>query len=210
LAVDVLNIADGNWSALEAIKTERLAEGWERVSAGLKVKVPNERAHSVLVERSIQEQMRPVEIVDVKILSKRGGGSVLRENDAFKIRVELKRNEPVDTLNVSVNIFRSDGVYVFYQATCLDRVIRGSDQIDFVEFEFDPNPFGAGDFEVNTFATNSFSMDQGPPTDIYDKHIGQRLTIVMSRPFAFGLVNAHVPVTFLAKDDVLAAQENTL
>jgi hypothetical protein len=67
----------------------------------------------------------------------------------------------------------------------------------FMYFTFEPNLFGAGEYEITAFATNAFTAEQGPPSDIYDKHIGQRLTISLARPFAFGLVNTTVPIAFL-------------
>lgn len=198
LIADVLDVSDGNWVTLATIKEEELADGWRRVVAERRIDVPDAVAHRNLLERSTEEHKRPVEIVDVRMLTKQGPSVQFREGDAFRIAVDLKANEVVDTLNVSINIFRSDGVYVFYQASCFDRIVSGSDEISSVEFKFDPNPLGAGDYEVIAYATNSFSADQGPPTEIYDKHAGRRFAISLSRAFDCGLVHTRVPVTFVA------------
>ncbi|MBP2434202.1 ABC transporter ATP-binding protein [Bradyrhizobium elkanii] len=206
LVVDVLNVADGEWSTFSEIEVERLVGGWTRVAGELKVKVPTTVVQNDLLKRSLEEFQRPVEIADVNVVSRNGIGSSLREEDAFKIRVDLKYNEPIDSLNVSINIFRSDGVYVFYQASCFDRVVQGSDDVGSVEFSFDPNPFGAGEFEINTFVTNAFIPTQGPPTEIFDKHIGHRLKIALSRPFDCGLVNTKVPVTFLGRESAVGRE----
>ncbi|MCG2643562.1 MULTISPECIES: ABC transporter ATP-binding protein [Bradyrhizobium] len=207
LTADVLNIADGEWSRLDLRAREKQKDGWQRVVVGGKVQVPSETAHRALVERSTEEHRLPVEIVSVTVRAASGALFHLRENEPFKIQVALKRNEPVDTLNASINIFRSDGVYVFYQASCFDRTLGAADEVDLVEFEFDPNPLGAGEYEINTFVTNSFSAETGPPSDIYDKRIGERFTVALNRPFAGGLVNVKVPVSFSAKDQVASERE---
>jgi lipopolysaccharide transport system ATP-binding protein len=198
LTVDVLDVVNGQWTTLGEIESRSLSRGWKRVAVEGCLKIPDDIAKVNLIQSSIGQHKSPVEIVDVKIISDRGVGSHIRESEAFKVRVELQSNEIVETLNVSINIFRLDGVYVFYQSSCLERVVHGSDKISSVEFSFDPNPFGAGEYEITAFATNAFTAEQGPPSDIYDKHIGQRLTIALVRPFAFGLVNATVPIAFLS------------
>lgn len=197
LIADVLDVSNGSWATLDLVTKEYAADGWKRVVSEREIKVPDGVAHRSLLERSTEEHRRPIEIIDVKLMSKQGPVFKLREGDAFRIVVDLKAYEVVDTLNVSINIFRSDGVYVFYQASCFDRIVRGSEKIECVEFGFDPNPLGAGEYEITAFATNSFTAEEGPPSEIYDKHT-RVFAIALSRPFDCGLVNTRVPVSFLA------------
>jgi len=197
LIADVLDVSNGSWATLDLVSKEDAADGWKRVVAEREIKVPDGVAHRSLLERSTEEHRRPIEIIDVRLMSKQGPVFKLREGDAFRIVVDLKANEVVDTLNVSINIFRSDGVYVFYQASCFDRIVRGAEKVETVEFAFDPNPLGAGDYEITAFATNSFTAEEGPPSEIYDKHT-RVFAIALGRPFDCGLVNARVPVSFLA------------
>jgi len=121
----------------------------------------------------------------------------VRELQPFVIRASLVHHEPTPGVSVNLNIIRSDGAYVFYQPSGLD----GRNIVDFegrseVLFHFDPNPFGAGEYEVNLFAVSAFSWDNIPPSEIYDRSIGKLLFRVhLARPIPFGLVNLVVPVS---------------
>lgn len=121
----------------------------------------------------------------------------IRELQAFVIKASLIHHEATAGVSVNINIIRSDGAYVFYQPSGLD----GRNIVDFqgrseVLFHFDPNPFGAGEYEVNLFAVNAFSWDNIPPSEIYDRSIGKLVFRVhQARPIPFGLVNVVVPVS---------------
>jgi len=121
----------------------------------------------------------------------------LRELQGFVIKASLIHHEPTPGVSVNINIIRSDGAYVFYQPSGLG----GRNIVDFegrseVLFHFDPNAFGAGEYEVNLFAVNAFSWDNIPPSEIYDRSIGKLVFRVhLARPIAFGLVNLVVPVS---------------
>src|SRR5262249_24432828 len=78
------------------------------------------------------------------------------------------------------------------------------------EFEFDPNPFGYGDYELNIYAVNGFSWDNCPASEIFDRSLGeQKLRVTLARPIQFGLLNLDVPIkihldapTESARDDL--------
>ena len=121
----------------------------------------------------------------------------VRELQPFVIRTSLIHHEAMPGVSVNINIIRSDGAYVFYQPSGLD----GHNIVDFegrsdVVFHFDPNPFGAGEYEINMFAVNAFSWDNIPPSEIFDRSVGKLVFRVhQARPIPFGLVNLVVPVS---------------
>jgi hypothetical protein len=121
----------------------------------------------------------------------------VKELQPFDIRTSLIHHEAMPGVSVNINIIRSDGAYVFYQPSGLD----GHNIVDFegrsdVVFHFDPNPFGAGEYEINMFAVNAFSWDNIPPSEIFDRSIGKLVFRVhQARPIPFGLVNLVVPVS---------------
>jgi lipopolysaccharide transport system ATP-binding protein len=121
----------------------------------------------------------------------------VNELQPFLIRVSLEHHEPLAAVSVNLNIIRSDGAYVFYQPSGLDdrNIVnfRGRSE---VRFRFDPNPFGCGDYEANVFATNGFSWQNIPPSEIFDRSVGNLVFRVnLARPISFGLINLIVPVS---------------
>src|SRR5207249_2693382 len=131
---------------------------------------------------------KPVEILEVAVLVDGRKVMSIDEMQPFTIRATLQHHEAVSRVSVNLNVIRSDGAYVFYQPSGL--VAQNIEEFagrSVVEFEFDPNPFGAGHYEINMFATNGFSWDNCPPSDIYDRSIGTCVFQVnLARPISFG------------------------
>ena len=97
---------------------------------------------------------------------------------------------------MNLNVVRADGVYAFYQPSGL----AAGNILDFlgdatIDFTFDPNPFGAGEYEVNVFVCNGWSWENVPPSDVYDRSIGSfRFGVGLRRPIPFGLINLSASV----------------
>jgi len=206
LGADILDEVNAEWKALEIGERTKLADGWTRVELHSQVDVPDSEARNLIKAITLKTQERPVEIEDVVLIANGKDTTSIPESSAFKVQVRLKWNEPIDETNISLNIYRGDGVYVFYQATCLDGVVvqPGEDMRSTVEFFFDVLPFGSGSYEISVFATSVFTLDTAPPSEIFDKKIGVRFDIYSEKPFVFGLVKTSASV--LIQPSASAAQ----
>jgi lipopolysaccharide transport system ATP-binding protein len=168
-----------------------------RVGADAQVISPSIVAADVARARAATLFRKPVSIESVALEVDGQPRLSVDELQPFAIRVTLAHQEPLPEISVNLNIIRSDGVYVFYQPSGLnDNNIREFEGKSNVIFRFDPNPFGYGDYEVNVFATNGFSWNNIPPSEIIDRSVGNLLFKVnLARPISFGLVNLLVPVS---------------
>lgn len=195
LGVDALDVNAGAWTDLEIVRTP-LENGWARTVASGTIQAPDELAAKVAKESAALKFMKPVEIEKVEIVSFGHRTPSVDEFQPFSVRVTSMHNERVAKASINLNIIRSDGTYVFYQPSGdNDQNIKDHLGRSVVEFHFDTNPFGAGEYELNVFAVNGFDWDNTPPSEIFDKSIGAtRFKINMKRPITYGLVNLNAEV----------------
>jgi lipopolysaccharide transport system ATP-binding protein len=205
LTADILDVEAAEWCLLKSVERTKLADGWVRTEAIGHLQIPADRKMAVrkLREQVAMQFQKPVEIERVCLLVDDVEGMSVPELKPFILRVYLRHHEPVPSVSVNINITRSDGAYVFYQPSGLQgRNIENFAGRSIVNFTFDPNPLGFGDYEVNVFATNGFSWDNCPPSEIFDRAIGTcTFKVYLARPISFGLINCIVPVDIELKPD---------
>ena len=116
----------------------------------------------------------------------------------FSIAVRLKAHRLVPLADVWLKIVRSDGFYVFWQSS--GQV--GANLVNFtgtkvVSFNFDPNIFGAGDYEVSVDVANGFDeLRNWPASQVFDRRVND-LKFTVAREWKlmmFGPVNYRFPV----------------
>jgi lipopolysaccharide transport system ATP-binding protein len=199
LQLQYANPATGEWTPVEAVDRRKLGRGWEQAtfSGVLNPIDPSDlRSH---IEQIVQDVRPDVEILDVSMAV--GGKSALsvREGVPFTISVVVTAAEEVPRCDVYLKIIRSDGFYVFWQSS--GQV--GQNLEDFsgtrrVTFEFDPNMFGAGDYEVTVEAANGFDVERNwPHSEIFDRRVNElKFTVSREWPLLmFGQINHRFPVT---------------
>lgn len=196
LTVDCLELANVSWSPME-MRYESLSSGWIKAVAVGPLSIPDEASQRVAAKVAADNFIPAVEIMETCIVTECGVVNTVLEGQPFKLRIVLRCNKPVPAASVNINILRSDGVYVFYQPSGLCHMhIKEHIGRATVEFDFSANPFGAGDYEANIFACNEWNWDNIPPSDIYDKSVGEfRFSVRLSTPIEFGLIHTVVPVT---------------
>lgn len=197
LCADFLNLRDVTWDMMTVVDRSRSRDGWSilRLSADIPPCLPG--TESKVIEKATQQLLQPVQILDTAIIVGGAPTNVIREMQPFKLRIRLRQHESVPATSVNINISRADGVYTFYQPSGLNgQNIENFIGDAVVEFDFQHNPLGAGEYEVNVFACNGWSWDNIPPSEIFDRSIGVfRFTILQGNPIPFGIVNMRVPVT---------------
>lgn len=196
LGVDCLELNSVSWCAME-MQYESLADGWVEACATGPLSIPDEAARRVAESVAADNFTPAIEILETRIVTDNGVVSSVGEGQSFKLEVAVQCNRPVPAASVNINILRSDGVYAFYQPSGLSHAhIKQHIGRATVQFDFTSNPFGAGDYEVNVFACNEWSWNNIPPSDIYDKSLGEfRFSVRLSAPIEFGIIRATVPVT---------------
>jgi lipopolysaccharide transport system ATP-binding protein len=209
LCAEVLDVANAEWKRLQIASENRLPGGWTRVHAQAEIEIPDDEAFQRVRAISAKVHARPVEITGVSLISAGNAVVSVPEFAPLRVRVHLKRNEPVGDINVSLNLYRTDGVYVFYQASCLSggAEFSGDWTSAFVDFDFGEVIFGAGSYEINAFASNTFTLETAPPSEIYDKILGVKMDIFSERPISFGLVTSSVPVSITRESSAAEAAQ---
>jgi hypothetical protein len=187
LTVDALDVEVGEWRQLDVTEETAIGDGWTRIAVEGRFASPDEESVEKLVHSAVERHLKPVEIVSVKAVNRSGPVSVIKEFDPFTI----------------------DGFYAFFQASCFDAPIEGHKGSSRVSFDFEPNPFGAGIYEISVAATNAFTLETAPPDDVYDRAMSVlKLDIAMARPIMFGAVNVAVKTRVeLSESSVLPSSD---
>jgi lipopolysaccharide transport system ATP-binding protein len=194
--VDLLDLASGTWQALEQEQSIVLPGKWRRVRYKAAVRPAAQHQLTEVVSRLRSALRKPVEIVDMRLIVDARSTLSVRERQPFKLQFRTRHNERVDSVSVNLNIVRADGVYTFYQpGGWFGENIRNFVGEAVTEFIFDPNVFGAGLYEVNVFASNGWSWENIPPSEIFDRSIGVfKFNVTLAEPIEFGLINTRVAV----------------
>lgn len=208
LQLQYANPASGDWTALELVERRNLGRGWERAtfSGVLNPIDPSDlREH---IEQIAQEIRPDVEITQVEMEVAGERVSSVREGEPFSISVVVAAATVIPLCDVYLKIIRSDGFYVFWQSS--GQV--GQNLEDFsgncrVSFHFDPNLFGAGDYEVTVEAANGFDVERNwPHSEIFDRRVNElKFTVSRQWPLLmFGQINYRFPVTVETVDRDIA------
>ncbi len=196
--VQRLDLEGAEWTDFEVVERDSLDDSWERaVFRG--VLAPRDRPLTEAERAKVLEATRPdVEIVDV--FMRVGGEPALsvREREPFAIGVRVRGNRPVPRADAMLKIMRSDGAYVFFQSSAQVDVLAEQllGEATFV-FDFDPNLFGAGDYEVTVNIGNGLDPEHNfPHSEMYDLRVNA-LTFTVSREWPLvmlGSLNQRFPV----------------
>ena len=129
------------------------------------------------------------------------------ELQPFAIEVEFFAARRVPVVDVWLQFTRVDGVYVFWQSSGQwdEGNLRDLEGTAVVRFEFAPNLFGPGDYEVEAVAANGFDLDRNwPHSQVFDRRVGaMRFTVSRERQLVLmGPVNHRFPITVERSGDV--------
>jgi lipopolysaccharide transport system ATP-binding protein len=199
LKVQFADAATGEWLDLEPEDRTRLERGWERAEFRGALHRASESAHTLRVERVAEETRPDVEIRDVQLIVDGREGLAVQEREPFTIAIQVHAERRVPVADVWVKIVRSDGFYVFWQSS--GQVGQNLEDLEgtvVVSFHFDPNLFGAGDYEVEVDVADGFDLETNwPHRQVYDRRVGAlKFTVAREwRLVMFGAVNHRFPVS---------------
>jgi lipopolysaccharide transport system ATP-binding protein len=204
LVLQFADAASGRWTDLELLRRET-ANGWTRTVFAGSVTHASEADHAAHLERAAEIARPDIEIVSVRMLVEGEDVLAVREHQPFAIEVEIQANRKIPLADIWVKFTRADGVYVFWQSSGQSDTgnLRDVEGRVFVRFEFEPNLFGAGDYEVEVTAANGFDLAHNwPHSQVFDRRIGAlKFTVSReSRLLMMGPVNHRFPVSVRMRD----------
>lgn len=189
----------GEWTDLSLAERTRLDRRWERLVYEGTLNPITAADLESRVERIIEDARPDVEILAVGMTVEGREALSVRERQPFAITIELRANNVVPLADVWVKIVRADGFYVFWQSSGqADANLENLSGVKTVTFHFDPNLFGAGDYEVSVDVANGFDIQRNwPHSQVFDRRVSA-LTFTVAREWPllmFGQVNHRFPVT---------------
>jgi len=198
LSVYTADAQSGEWRPLELVERAPLASNWER-STFSGVLSAAEGPASTALRRLVEESRPDVEILDT-VFSVDGRETLsVAEEEPFSIAVTIRANRRVDVADVWLKFVRIDGFYTFWQSSGqVGENLHDIEGEKIVTFHFDPNIFGAGDYEVEVDVANGFDVEHNwPHTQVFDRKVGALKFTVTRRwkLLMFGPVNARFPVS---------------
>ena len=199
LVLEGADARSAKWANLDLVSSAT-SDGWTRATfSGELTRVsPTEL---VLYAERITDRQRPeVEILGVRMLVDDEEVLSVREHEPFTFEIEIHAAQRVPIADVWIQLTRSDGVYVFWQSTGQweEGNMRDLEGTAVVRFEFEPNIFGPGDYELEIATANGFDADTNwPHSQVFDRRIGAlRFTVARKRQLvSMGPVNYRFPVS---------------
>lgn len=197
LTAQRLDFEKGSWIDLEDAERTATDDGWERAVFEGTIS-PAPPSDGSLLERILDESRPDAEILDAKLRVDGREALGVRERQPFEVAVRVRANRRVRRLDAILKIMRVDGFYIFWQTSGQVGIFAEDfeGETTFV-FDFDPNLFGAGDYEITVDLGNGFDLDENfPHSEIYDRRVNA-LAFTVAREWSvlmFGPVNHRFPV----------------
>ena len=199
LVLEFIDMQEAIWKPLETISKESLVDGWTQFTAIGTLKPVDEKAKEKAVSIANERFISPVEITKVVVLNEAGPTTTIQERDPFSIHVHLFcTNADYPPFNVSLIIYRSDGVYTFWQPSDYDgQLDTTAARKVCVIFNFEQNFFSSGDYEITVNAMSPWHEDVvQSETEIFDRKIAvARFTVSREHSkLQFGAINYRAKV----------------
>ncbi len=199
LSVEYLDMRRGEWVLLDEVEREPLPDGWMRSTASGRLDPLDEATFQAQVARLEAQQRPDVEIEQVELWANGAATHRIRERQPFQVSVRIRANRPTPQVDVGIKVLRSDGAYVFWQSSGLDRqAIEDMTGTVRVRFRFDANYFSAGEYHLTAYCANGWDPDHNYPySEVFDRKVNA-CTFAVQREFPaldFGQINQRVAVS---------------
>ncbi len=199
LTAQVADAPSGAWLDLPVADRKQIGGGWERARFGGTLVSTDEAIRIDHVNRVVEDLRPDVEVVETRFLVDSAEALSVTEGEPFEIAVTVSANALVAAADVWLKFTRADGFYVFWQSSGqVGQNLSGFEGIRVVTFHFEPNLFGAGDYEVEVTIGNGFDVERNwPHSQVFDRRVGA-LKFTVARKWKlvmFGPVNYRFPVS---------------
>ena len=200
------DIGTAEWTTLPTACEGMTRDGWSTYVSRAELPAIDPAKLPELMALNEARKTADVEIQRVYVQIDGQERHVVREWDPFEIVVELEVHREVPLLDVGLKITRNDGSYVFWQSSGqvggnLER-FQGKVR---VAFQFDPNCFGAGEYDLTVTCGSGWDLDSNYPySRVYARAVKAARFVVAQRDarLDLGQISTLVPVVV----EPLAAQ----
>jgi ABC-type polysaccharide/polyol phosphate transport system ATPase subunit len=201
LAIEVLDYTTATWRRIEPLRREKLSNGWERVIVACEIPLVEEKQFQKALEKIREDEKPDVEIIEACLIVNGEKAYSVVERQPFNIQIQIHANRPEPSVDVQIIMYRSDGVYVFWQSSGMvtANIVEPVGDLT-VSFLFQENPFGAGKYYANIVCSNGWDLENNfLHSEIYE-YKASALEFEVLREFDipnmdFGQVNVRVPVS---------------
>jgi lipopolysaccharide transport system ATP-binding protein len=199
LVAQAMVVERAEWVDLDLVERRDLDGEWKRLVFRGVVKTTDADVAEEHLERIVATAQPDVEIADVSMFVRGRPSTSVREREPFQIAVRVRANRLVRRADAILKIMRTDGVYVFWQTSGQVGVFAENFEGERTfRFDFDPNLFGAADYEITVDIGNGFDIKTNfPHSEIYDRRVNA-LRFTVTREWTllnFGPINYQFPVS---------------
>jgi ABC-type polysaccharide/polyol phosphate transport system ATPase subunit len=206
LALETVDIDAAAWRPARLLGRQPLTAGWVRSTFEFQARPVDAQTLEQALARVESMSRPPVNIAGVELFADGKPLTVIKEGQPFNVRVQLQANGQVPRSDVGIKFTRSDGVYVFWQSSGLSgqeipSIPQGTAEVDFA---FDDNHFGAGDYSMSAYVANGWDFPANYPySEVYDRKVGclQFKILPAAAGLDMGLVNQRARVTVRITDE---------
>lgn len=197
LVMETVNLDAVAWNTLPQTLKKR-SDGWLELESATIFHAISEERLAESAKRLEDIVCPPIDITSIEVFSEGKPIQSIRERAPFEIHVNVRARRQVRRVDVGINIYRADGVYVFWQSSGLSN----AELHDFVGeakliFDFSNNYFAMGEYHVGGYCANGWDpINNFPHSEMFVQKVNEARFKVEGEYdiVAFGIVNARVPV----------------
>lgn len=200
LLIEYLDHKSGEWRSSDIMSTYTLSKEWVIYKSHFSI-APMLLDDTKFIDTKAMPKLQPdVELTSVELIVDSKPTLIIYEKQSFQIDVYLKANKLISELAVHLEINRTDGLYMFWQASAMDgecyRDVIGTLKVSFI---FDQNMFSEGDYYVEIACTEGFN--EVAPLEskvLYSSVNSMQFSVKRSFPYHhMGVINQRVSVKHL-------------
>ncbi|MFZ5818743.1 MAG: ABC transporter ATP-binding protein [Chloroflexota bacterium] len=200
LALDFFDFQTEKWQEAEEVRTEKIADGWRRYTFRFEAIKPTQDRVQRVVSSYQQKAIKDAEVIDAYLVVNGKKVSAVKERQPFEIHIQFRANRRIPKLDVHLLIYRSDGVYVFWQPIGLvgEDIVEANGEYS-TAFLFNDNVLGAGIYRINAYLKDGWELTKHyNQYEIYDAAMDLCEFTVLKEydvdMVDFGVVNLRTPV----------------
>jgi len=200
LNLDYYNYKSQKWEEALCVYNSLKSE-WRSYKFIFTTVKPSKSDFNFFLENYKKKILKDAEFINASLLINGESVIIVRERQSFQIKFDFRANYLVESLDVHLLIYRSDGVYVFWQSLgMVDQNIQNAKGEYCVTFNFEPNLFGAGTYHASAMLKEGWDLNKHFNNyEIYDNsHHILKFSVIKEYQnenlIDFGILNTRVPI----------------
>ncbi|MBF0404348.1 ABC transporter ATP-binding protein [Candidatus Magnetominusculus xianensis] len=201
LTIAFADKSTGTWKKVDNVFYEVMEDGWVSITSDIKLPIVSKELQICTANKISNENKPAVEIQSAEVIVNGRVLNIVKERQPFIIRIQICAHKNVPSVNVSIKITRSDGVYMFWQSTGMNEEEGIKDLTGYlsISFLFDNNYFPGGEYSVTVACSDGWDYKNNYPYKmVYDRKISCLMFTVIREleRLDFGAINMLVPVRY--------------